>query len=206
MALGNYTELKDAMADWLVRSDLTDRIPDFISLAEGQFNRNIRHRSMMARADATLTASEGYIALPSDYRQMITLTLETDPRCVLNPMNKLDQDRRAGNQTGKPRMYYVVGDEIRFGPAPDSDYGVGILYYQDIPALSDTQTNNWLLTGFPDIYLYGSLIHSAPYLRDDNRVQLWYGFYNQALEELDRDSKNGLVPPGSAMRLNMRVT
>ena len=39
MALGTFTELKDAIADWLDRSDLTARIPDFIALAEARINR-----------------------------------------------------------------------------------------------------------------------------------------------------------------------
>ena len=39
MALDNYANLKDAVADWLDRSDLDSRIPDFISLAEARVNR-----------------------------------------------------------------------------------------------------------------------------------------------------------------------
>ena len=44
MAITNYTELKSSLADWLNRSDLTTVIPDFITLAESQFNREIRNR------------------------------------------------------------------------------------------------------------------------------------------------------------------
>ena len=33
MALTTYTELKASVADWLNRTDLTNVIPDFISLA-----------------------------------------------------------------------------------------------------------------------------------------------------------------------------
>ena len=46
MAIGTYDELKTAVANWLDRDDLTDRIPEFISLAEARFNRVLRLRSM----------------------------------------------------------------------------------------------------------------------------------------------------------------
>ena len=50
MALTTYTELKASLADWLNRSDLTTTIPDFISLAEAQIERQLRTRQMIVRA------------------------------------------------------------------------------------------------------------------------------------------------------------
>ena len=46
MAISNYTELNTAVANWLDRDDLTDRIPEFIALAEARFNRLLRIRAM----------------------------------------------------------------------------------------------------------------------------------------------------------------
>ena len=39
MAIGTYAELQTAVANWLDRDDLTDRIPEFIALAEAKMNR-----------------------------------------------------------------------------------------------------------------------------------------------------------------------
>ena len=58
MALGTYTELKDAIADWLDRSDLTARIPDFIALAEARINRERRIRPMEVRSTIVTTADQ----------------------------------------------------------------------------------------------------------------------------------------------------
>ena len=54
MALTTYTELKTSLADWLYRSDLASVIPDFISLAESQVERQLRTRQMIVRATAGL--------------------------------------------------------------------------------------------------------------------------------------------------------
>ena len=48
MALTTYTELKASLADWLNRTDLTAAIPDFITLAESQMERQLRLRQMMS--------------------------------------------------------------------------------------------------------------------------------------------------------------
>ena len=50
MAITNYTQLQSSIASWLLRDDLTAVIPDFITLAEAQFNREIRNRKMIKRA------------------------------------------------------------------------------------------------------------------------------------------------------------
>jgi len=54
MAISTFAELKTAAANWLDRSDLTDRIPEFIALAEARFNRILRIRAMETVSTAIL--------------------------------------------------------------------------------------------------------------------------------------------------------
>ncbi len=67
MALSTYTELKSSLADWLNRSDLTSVIPDFISLAEAQIERQLRTRQMIVRATASFAAAAEYGTVPDDF-------------------------------------------------------------------------------------------------------------------------------------------
>ena len=69
MAITTYSELKSAVADWLLRDDLTSVIPSFISLAEAKFNRRIRDYRMMTRA--TTSVDEGYVAVPGDWLENV---------------------------------------------------------------------------------------------------------------------------------------
>ena len=43
MGITSYSTLKSAIADWLLRDDLTAVIPSFISLAEADISRKMRH-------------------------------------------------------------------------------------------------------------------------------------------------------------------
>ena len=185
MAITTYAELQSAVADWLDRTDLTAAITNFITIAESEFNRTIRHRKMITRADATIDSE--YSATPADWYQTVSLILKTDPVCSLEyvtneAMNAL---KESGSAPGKPLYYSHVGTEIQAYPAPDgTGYSGELVYYAQVPALSDSNTSNWLLDLAPDIYLYGSLKQSAMYLRDDERTGMWAALYQRAVDDL----------------------
>ena len=54
MAIGTYSELQTAVANWLDRDDLTDRIQEFIALAEARMNRILRLAIMLNVDETTL--------------------------------------------------------------------------------------------------------------------------------------------------------
>ena len=182
MALGNYTELQASVADFLNRSDLTSVIPDFITMAEAEFNRTLRVREMSVRTQAPIDSQ--YVKLPDDFLGMRNIDLLTDPVTPLTYKNLQNLDaHRASDATGKPIYYSIMQNNIEFSPVPDGDYTIEIVYYQKVPALSAFSTN-WLLTDHPDAYLYGSLMHSAPYLQADERIGVWAGKYQQVIQQI----------------------
>ena len=182
MALSNYTELQASVADFLNRSDLTDVIPDFIRMTEAELNRVLRTREMSVRTRAPVSGQ--YVKLPVDFLGMRNIELLTEPVTVLEYRNLQNLDaHRAADSTGKPLFYSIMQNNIEFAPVPDSEYTLEIVYYQSLPALADN-TTNWLLDAHPDIYLYGSLMQSAPYLQADERISIWAGKFQQILEQL----------------------
>ncbi|MGA0985124.1 MAG: phage adaptor protein, partial [Burkholderiaceae bacterium] len=54
MTIANYSQLKTAVADFLNRDDLTSVVPTFISLAEADMQRKVRHWRMETRSTAQL--------------------------------------------------------------------------------------------------------------------------------------------------------
>ncbi len=183
MALGTYTELQASIADFLNRSDLTSVIPDFITMAEADLNRSLRVADMTMRTRAPINSQ--YVKLPPDFLGMRNIDLLTDPVTPMSYKNLQNLDiHRAGDSTGKPLYYSIMKDNLEFAPVPDGEYTVEIVYYRKIPALSADNATNWLLADHPDAYLYGSLMHSAPYLQADDRVGLWAGKYQQIIEQI----------------------
>lgn len=62
----DYSTLKQGIADWLARADLTSQIPTFIALAEARINRELRTRQMQTTVTGSLSSNA--LSLPSDYR------------------------------------------------------------------------------------------------------------------------------------------
>ena len=83
---------------------------------------------------------------------------------------------------------------------PDSDYSIELLYYQRIPALSNTNPTNWLLTICPNAYLYGALLAAQPYLINDERIPMIQSLYRQAVDGLNSIDWYS----GSTMRVRAR--
>lgn len=204
MALSNYTELKASIADFLNRDDLTTVIPDFITLAEAQINRDIRHYEMENRATADL--DQQYLDRPSDWLETIRINITSGGTRTLDLLSAASMsDKRAGaeNTTGEPKFYRHAERAFEVFPSPDGTYEVELLYYQKIPALSDGNATNWLLTDHPDIYLYGALMHSAPYLAEDARVGVWVQLYSAARDRINQSGEDASFS-GSGLTLKVR--
>lgn len=173
-----YTTLQTAIGNWLARSDLTDRIPEFIQLAEARFNRDLR----LPQQQATLTGtvSDGQIQLPADCRAVQSVRVAVGT--YYQEIHPLPPERLADTvpTTGFPMGYVNVGGILNLiGGTGTPTFK--LTYYQKIPALDATNNTNWLLTREPGLYLYGSLIEASPYLQDDERTLVWVQQYQSIL-------------------------
>ena len=192
MAIGTYSELKTAIANFLARSDLTDRIPEFIALAEGRMSRNLETRGQEKRATATLTSGDAFVSLPTDLRSIRLVKLNTSPTEVLEYYTPVElDDTFSTGATGKPRGYTIIGTEIKFAPTPDSGYTAEIVYIEGVPDLSDSNTSNTILTRHPDAYLYGALASASVYLMDDAKTTLYEQLFTRAIDEIKKEEERG---------------
>lgn len=200
----DYTQLQVDVADWLNRDDLAPSIPSFIRLAEANLSKRVRHWRMERRADAELDAR--FSALPADWQETISLELAGPVRHVeLASRAEIAAERqRSGGQLGTPRLYAHTGGALELWPAPDRVYGSELVYYARLPALSATNPTTWLLTEAPGAYLYGALIASAPYLKDDPRIATWRDLYEEAIGTVTEDSERAKHGSSAPLRIRFK--
>lgn len=198
MALTTYTELKASIGDWLNRTDLTSAIPDFISLAEAQIERQLRTRQMIVRSNADISTE--YAALPGGFLETKSFKLtSTNPvtPLIFQTIDALDDLSRLYSSPSRPKYFGIVGGQVRVVPSPDTSYTTELIYYSTLSKLSSTVSSNWLLAASPDVYLYGSLLQAAPYLQDDARIPVWSNLYDKALTDLQTADDRGATSGGS---------
>jgi len=131
MAIGTYAELQTAVANWLDRDDLTDRIPEFIALSEARMNRVLRLRMMESNYTASTVASQRNYALPTGYIQMRNFQLNTTPITALQYVTPEIYDRLwGGSNPATPQFYTIIAGELQLGPIPASVMTMEMLFYK----------------------------------------------------------------------------
>lgn len=204
MPITTYAELKSSITDFLNRDDLDTVAADFIALAEADMQRGLRHWRMEKRSTAEIDTQ--YSAIPADFLEVIRFYItsnDTRPLELISQAELLDRKYRNLNTSGKPAYYAITAGEIEVYPVPDGTYTAELYYYSTIPALSDSNASNWLLENYADCYLYGSLVHSAPYLREDARIQTWVALYKNAIDSINLESESSKFG-GAGRRLKIR--
>jgi hypothetical protein len=208
----DYTSLQAAVTEYLARDQdttLIARIATFIQFAEAKLNRQLFVRQMEQRSIAvvdTASSEPEFISLPADFQSMrrVRLSSVTGKPCLeFKSGTQMDEYRFCRSDVaGQPRYFTVFGDEIELAPTPDAAYTIEMVYRQNIPALASS-SNNWLLTLAPDLYLYGALLESAPYIKEDARIQTWGLGFTTALNDLNN---LGLTSTFNAGPMTVRVS
>jgi len=204
MAITTYAELQTAISDFLNRDDLSAVVPTFISLAEADIQRRVRHWRMEKRSTAELDTQ--YSAIPADFVEVIRFYVtsgDTKPLELISQGELLDRKRKSLNTSGSPSYYALTAGELEIYPVPDGTYNVELYYISRIPSLSDSNASNWLLDQYQDAYLYGALVHSAPYLKDDARATVWAALYQSAIDAINTESEKSKYG-GSGRRMKIR--
>lgn len=185
MAFANLGELKTVINDTLNRDDLTAQIPNFIKMNEESVNRKVNVSEMEEYTEFTINV--GQTTLPTNFLEMRNIQMKNSEYPLQYvPHNSLDG---IGADSGIPRFYSIQGTKLLFYPFPP-DSTIGIMRYlaEVTPLVNDVDTN-WLLNKSPQIYLYGTLLHAAPFLNDDSRLPVWSALFEDAVKALNDQDK-----------------
>ena len=189
MALANYGDLKTAVAKYLQRSDLTTYIPDFVTLCQAKVARVLRTLDIQTTRSSTLSTET--LTLPSDFLELVTLHLTYSGNVVypdyVTPERMKQIKTTTPTVTGIPLAYTIHLGKTEYYPGPQAGttFTEVMAYYQRITAFSADGDVNWLLTNYPDIYLYGSLSEAEAFVKDDARIQIWKSLYQEAVASLE---------------------
>lgn len=186
MAISNYSELETALANWLHRSDLTARIPEFVALAESGLNKALRLTQMVNQANISVTSGSATASLPTGFIEVIEFTDDDFEPLVPATNAEILRLKLETTDDSKPE-YYAIDTAITFECESDANYTYLMRYYKKWDIATDS--TNWLLTNAPNVYLYASLAEAAPYTKDMQTAQSWMTMADKAIFDLKRQDK-----------------
>ncbi|WP_455296456.1 phage adaptor protein [Brucella pituitosa] len=197
MALSSYDDLVSSIQNWMFdRPDLAPMCGDFIALAEGELNQELRTRQQLTTTALTLDAS-GTATLPVDYLSFREVVALTNPRRVLELAAPSYRDQEMPYRiAGDPKYFTIDGGIITVLPLTSSQ--IEISYFAKIPALSTEEPQNWLLDKFPNIYLYAACKQAAIFIGDSDRTNTMGSAYQAALNQFKASEEFAMYSRASA--------
>ena len=206
MSFDTYANLQTEILAKINRTD-TDavtRCPSWIKLAEDEIRLSLNR--LMVRQGETrktdYTISSEFTALPDDFYRVRSVVITTsNPKVVLDYATPSQADNwNPYSVTSVPRYWTIQGNQLRVYPSPDASYTATLTYYS-LPALSSTNTTNWLLTSHPKIYFKGALVEAYDYYENYDARALAISDREMLLDNLNM--ADGSDQQGSNMRMRV---
>ena len=192
-----YTSLRTDIRNYLERGSITDpivfeQIPRLITLAERRIARELKIQGFQTVVVTNMQTNLAVYAKPDRWRETISINIGTgtgnnNRTPVFSRSYEYVRNYWPNESvTGTPEFYadYNYSNWV-FAPTPDAAYPMEILYYELPPLLDDTNETNWLTEFAPNVLLYASLVEATPFVKDDQRVQLWQTYYDRAIAALN---------------------
>ena len=199
----NYTDLQSTIASWLAQTTntvFTGDVPTMIQLAEQRMYDDLRAREMITRAAPASLTTE-FANLPTDFLETQTVALvQTDtlgkktetPSAYLeeDELLRTRQDARLGTPKNVAQYYTIYGTQIQFEAVPTGSESppleFRITYWAEFPVLSTGSPTNDIITNYPHVYFWATLMQAEEWLKNDPRIAVWEKNYVQAYENVNR--------------------
>jgi hypothetical protein len=85
-----------------------------------------------------------------------------------------------------PPLFYADYDFSHWliTPTPDISYPLEVVAYMQPQYLDSNNQNNFWTFYTPNALLYGTLLEAAPFLKNDDRIPVWKGFWDLEIQTL----------------------
>jgi len=206
MPFANRSDLRTSIRDWLMRPGDTTNIADallndIIALMEAEMFDRLDMNDVETN-NPSFSVSGALTTLPTGFRGFRRDPIATYQGTTYNlklasPMQITDE---TGGLSGTPRLYCIEANKLRVGYTPQDTLTLDITYFGRPSAITDA-ASNIILDTYPNIYLFGSLKHSAPYIGEDGRKPLWEAEYEKGIAIAQSAARKKKWATGGEMRL-----
>jgi hypothetical protein len=169
--------------------DFIAQIPNLIALAESSIAAELKTYLQLIVVESNLAQNQTVLNKPARWRKTVSMKVNGAP--VLMRSQDYIAQYLSESDNGKP-IYYAEYDysNWNFAPAPDQNYPVEIIYYAEIQPLDQVNQQNLWTAIAPQAMLYGTLLQAQGYLKALDKLQMWKGYYTDALAALKKEDNS----------------
>lgn len=203
-AVMTYDSLILDIKTYAERSDkpFVDQIPRFIMLAENRIASEVRGLGQLDIVQGSFDSS--VVKKPVRWRETASMNATVGGQIKVLFERSYEYCRTfAPDATvrGDPRFYADYGYEhwlIVPTPTPGTVFEVS--YYVRPEPLSSSNQINWTTQYAPQLILYASLLEAQPFLKNDNRIATYKGFYDFASSAVTAEAKRRAFDRSAGIR------
>jgi len=196
-----YDSLTSAVKHYLERNDssLVSDIPIFIMLGERRASRDLKILGLKVAITDSLIVNQSTFQKPTRWLNDSSFNIGTNVGLAEGYNTRVFLLQRSyewcrsywpdATQLGTPK-YYASDYNYNFWflvPTPDQTYPYEILYYETPPLLDNIISSNFLSGSVPEVLLYATLLETASYLKDDERIAVWTDYYDKARKNVSEE-------------------
>ena len=178
-----YAQLKTAIQDYTENTESTfvTNLPVFIRLAEERILKQVQLSLFRKNASASTTASNKYLATPSDFLAPFSMSFENSSGekvfLEFKDVNFIQTYNPDSTTTGDP-IYYAQFDVDNFilAPTPSATSTMELHYFYRPNSLTDGADSGttWLSTEAQLALLYGCLVEAYTFMKGEADLQQLY--------------------------------
>jgi hypothetical protein len=169
-----------------------EMLPTLIGMAERRLARELKIQGTVNVVTTSLIVGQSVYDKPDRWRETVSMFIGTgtgnNVRSEVYPRAYEYIRSYWPNPTtqGTPRFYadYDYSHWL-IAPTPASALPMEILYYELPPLLDDANQTNWFTEYAPNAIIYAALLEATPFLKNDERIATWEGFYNRSVAALN---------------------
>jgi hypothetical protein len=161
-----------------------EQLPRLVTLGERRIARELKIQGFIRAITTPLQVGVAVYLKPDRWRDTVSMTINGTPifaRSYEYCRNYWPDEA----ETAAPEFYADYDyQHWLLTPTPDAADTLEILYYEQPRFLDDEFQTNWLTQYAPDLLLYATLLEATPFLKKDERIQMWQAMYDRAAQAI----------------------
>jgi hypothetical protein len=174
-----------------------DQLPRLITLGERRISRELKVQGFIRAVQTTLIPGVSIYDKPDRWRG--TISMESGGKILFDRAYELLRAYWPDPSATAAPEFYADYDYHHWliAPTPDNTQVVDILYYEQPKFLGDEYQTNWITEYAPDVLLYATMLEASPFLKNDDRVQVWQAMYDRAAQAIDGEDLKRILDRSS---------
>lgn len=176
-----------------------EQLPRLVNLAERQLANSLKLLGFVAVVTDTWTVGQSVVPKPDRWRATISINFGVGATQIRTPLfaRSYEYVRRYWpdeDLTDQPK-FYAEYDYFNWLIAPSANFAYPFeVNYWELPVLLDNANQtNWTTDFAPNALLHGCLLQATPFLKNDERIQIWQGIYDRDVAILEQQDIKRII-------------